>query len=146
MADDDREVRLRTWAGFDLPDALEWSRVLRQHWPTWPGMAAVRQVTLDLERGRPAALPEWAEHARRAEAIGFTPSHYDRLHRVLDALPPFEHPAHPDNDPDPRWPGHTIRVFEPRVWSDWPWLVQAGWSDEEATTLLLAAARLRAAS
>ena len=129
----------RVWTGFSRTRAVEWSRVLRMHWPDWPGAEAMWAVTTGLREGRPAALEQWAERARHAEAIGFDPRTYDRLHRALDAVPAVEHPAHPDNEPDPRWPVHTIRAFDPVLWGDWPWLVETGWADEEAVRLLLTA-------
>jgi hypothetical protein len=130
------------WHGFDLAEALDWTRVLRMHWPDWPGPAALWSISVGLQEGRPTALPDWVERARTAEAIGFTPALYDRMHRALDAIPAVEHAAHPDNAPDPRWPVHTIRAFDATMWSDWPWLVGSGWSDEEATRLLLSAREL----
>lgn len=134
----------RVWDGFPRDRALAWTRVLRMHWPDWPGMTAMRTVTTALEAGRPAALDAWAVRARQAEALGFTPALYDRLHRALDEIPAVDHPAHPDNDPDPRWPVHTIRAFDALLWSDWPWLVDSGWTDDEAAHLLLVSRTLAA--
>lgn len=129
----------RVWEGFTRARALEWSRVLRVHWPNWPGAETMWQLTTALGRGVPAALTEWAARARTAEALGYSPAAYDRLQLALDAIPAIEHVAHPDNDPDPRWPVHTIRAFEPQLWSDWPLLVDLGWDDQEAALLLLSA-------
>lgn len=129
----------RLWTGFSADRALAWTRVLRMHWPTWPGATALWTITTGLQEGRPADLADWVQRARDAEQVGFTPQQYDRLHRALDAIPAVDHPAHPDNEPDPRWPVHAIRVFDPAAWADWPWLVGAGWDDEEAATLLLTA-------
>ncbi len=129
----------RVWLGFTRSRAIEWSRVLRVHWPNWPGAEAMWQLTTALGEGVPAALTEWADRARTAEALGFSPAAYDRLQLALDAIPAIEHVAHPDNEPDPRWPGHTIRAFEPELWSDWPLLVALGWDDQEAVLLLLSA-------
>lgn len=127
------------WQGFSPDQALTWTRVLRMHWPSWPGATAMWLLSTALQAGEPAGLADWADRARQAEEAGFTPERYDRLHRALDAIPAIEHPAHPDNDPDPRWPVHSIRLFDAAMWTDWPWLVDAGWHDEEAALLLLAA-------
>jgi hypothetical protein len=127
------------WKGFAPDRALAWTRVLRVHWPSWPGATAMWMLSTALREGRPAGLADWALRARVAEETGFGPDTYDRLHRALDAIPAVEHPAHPDNDPDPRWPVHSIRLFDPAMWRDWPWLVASGWEDEEAARLLLAA-------
>jgi hypothetical protein len=127
------------WRGFSRERAVEWTRVLRMHWPSWPGATAMWLLSTGLQEGRPAGLADWVERAREAEAAGFPPDRYDRLHRALDAIPAIEHPSHPDNAPDPRWPVHSIRRFDAAVWADWPWLVDAGWDDEEAARLLLAA-------
>jgi hypothetical protein len=127
------------WKGFAPDRALAWTRVLRVHWPSWPGATAMWMLSTALQEGRPAGLADWALRARVAEDSGFGPDAYDRLQRALDAIPAVEHPAHPDNDPDPRWPVHAIRRFEPAVWADWHWLVASGWDDEEAARLLLAA-------
>jgi hypothetical protein len=132
----------RLWDGFSDERALEWTRVLRMHWPSWPGATAMWLLSTGLQEGRPAALADWVDRAREAEQAGFTPAQYDRLHRALDAIPAVEHPSHPDNDPDPRWPVHAIRHFDPAVWADWPWLVRSGWKDEEAVRLLLTAGDL----
>lgn len=129
----------RVWEGFSHRRALEWSRVLRVHWPSWPGMDAMRRLTVALADGVPVGLPDWVTRARTAEALGFSPAAYDRLQLALDAIPAIEHVAHPDNEPDPRWPVHTIRAFEPQLWSDWPLLVDLGWDDQEAVLLLLSA-------
>lgn len=140
---DDTWATVPGWFGIPRERALEWTRVLRVHWPSWPGPTAMWQVTTGMQEGRPAELPEWADRAREAEGLGFTPALYDRLHLALDAIPAVEVPAHPDNEPDPRWPAHVIRAFDPGLWSDWPWLVESGWSDEEAVRLLLADRDLR---
>ena len=132
----------RVWTGFSRNRAVEWTRVLRVHWPSWPGTAEMLRLTADLREGLPASVESWAERARTAEAIGFVPATYDRLHRALDAMPAVEHPAHPDNEPDPRWPVHTIRAWDPELWWDWLWLVDSGWSDEDAAGLLLTAREL----
>lgn len=129
----------RLWEGFSPRRALAWSRVLRVHWPTFPGMSALWAISIGLDEGVPAAITAWAERARVAEAVGFTPESYERLQQSLDDIPAVELPAHPDNDPDPRWPAHAIRAFDARLWSDWPLLVDLGWDDEEAVRLLLAA-------
>jgi len=125
------------WHGFSPDQALAWTRVLRMHWPSWPGATAMWLLSTALQEGRPAGLADWVERARQAAFAGFTPEQYDRLHRALDGIPAIEHPSHPDNDPDPRWPVHSIRLFEAAAWADWPWLVETGWSDEEAARLLL---------
>lgn len=127
------------WGGFDRDRALAWTRVLRVHWPSWPGATAMWLLSTALQEGRPAGLADWVERARLAEETGFSPETYDRLHRALDAIPAVEHPSHPDNAPDPRWPVHSIRLFDAAMWADWPWLVAAGWDDEEAARLLLSA-------
>jgi hypothetical protein len=88
----------RLWQGFPHERAVAWTRVLRVHWPNWPGATAMWQVTTALQEGRPATLAEWAARAREAEDAGYTPELYDRLHRTLDAIPAIEHPSHPDND------------------------------------------------
>lgn len=136
------DVVPRAWQGFSLGAALEWSRVLRVHWPTWPGFASIRAVSAGLGAGVPAAVSEWAERARTAAALGFTAASYDRLQTALDEIPAIEHPAHPDNEPDPRWPEHAIRPFDAALWSDWPLLVDFGWTDDEAVRLLLDARRV----
>lgn len=139
MGEDDEVRTADVWRGFDGPAAVAWTRVLRTHWPSWPGMTAIRAVSAGLAEGRPAPLPEWAARAREAERAGFSPGLYERLQIALDAIPAVELPAHPDNEPDPRWPVHTIRAFDAVLWGDWPWLVGAGWRDEEAARLLLEA-------
>ncbi|WP_147392070.1 hypothetical protein [Amnibacterium setariae] len=144
IADQRGDQQQQLWRGFTRERAVAWTRVLRMHWPTWPGASAMWLLSTALQEGRPAALVEWADRAREAEEAGFTPALYDRLHRALDAMPAIDHPGHPDNAPDPRWPAHVIRAFDPRLWGDWPWLVASGWSDEEAVRLLLAASDLRA--
>ena len=135
--EDDGGATMRLWAGFPPERAIQWSRVLRVHWPSWPGAPAMWRITAGLAHGRPAAERAWAERAREAEDAGLTPALYDRLQLALDAIPAVEHPAHPDNAPDPRWPVHTIRPFDAALWLDWPWLAARGWSDEEAARLLL---------
>ncbi len=132
----------RVWEGFSREQALAWTRVLRVHWPDWPGAAIMWMLSNALKEGVPAALETWADRARRAEAVGFSPELYDRMQRALDEIPAVEHPTHPDNDPDPRWPIHTIRPFAAATWQDWPWLVEQGWTDQEAVTLLLTADEL----
>ncbi|WP_375389115.1 hypothetical protein [uncultured Amnibacterium sp.] len=127
------------WRGFSPDQALDWTRVLRMHWPSWPGATAMWLLSTGLQEGKPAGLPDWVERARQAELAGFTPQRYDRLHRALDAVPAVEHPSHPDNAPDPRWPVHLIRLFDAAMWADWPWLIGSGWKDEEAVRLLLTA-------
>ncbi|MFD1722996.1 hypothetical protein [Amnibacterium endophyticum] len=129
----------RLWEGFTPEGALAWSRVLRMHWPSFPGMSTLWAISIGLDEGVPAGVDAWVERARVAEAVGFSPGSYDRLQRTLDEIPAVELPAHPDNAPDPRWPAHAIRGFEPALWSDWPLLVGLGWSDEEAVRLLLTA-------
>lgn len=131
------------WAGFSRERAVEWTRVLRVHWPSWPGATAMWLLSTALQEGKPAGLADWADRAREAEEAGFDPERYDRLHRALDAIPAVDHPSHPDNAPDPRWPVHSIRAFDAVVWTDWPWLVESGWSDDEAVRLLLTAQDLR---
>lgn len=134
---DEGAATLRVWHGVPRSRALEWTRVLRTHWPSWPGPEALWRVTTDLADGRPTLLADWAERARDAQGFGFTPALYDRLHVALDEIPAIEHRSHPDNDPDPRWPAHVIRPFDARRWADWPWLVGSGWADDEAARLLL---------
>ena len=105
------------WAGFERARAFEWSTFFYDSPPSFPG-ASIMALSYRAHREQGfVGLGAWAETARRAEAVGFTPTTYALLVRQLAGR-------------------ETTRPIDVDRWARWPELVRSGHRPNHATALV----------
>lgn len=121
------------WEGFTRDEALAWSRVILRFLPHPAGAGFLGFASSQRTSGRPPSGTGWAERARTAIALGFTPDTFAAWRASLTWVPANRYAAHPHNhtvDWPMHQPGHT---FDAEVWAGWPFLLAQGLSPEAAT-------------
>lgn len=121
------------WEGFTRDEALAWSRVILRFLPHPAGVGLLGAASSRHATGRTPSGMGWAERARTAIALGFTPATFAAWRTSLTWVPANRYAAHPHNH-TLEWPlhqpGHT---FDAEVWAGWPFLLTQGLSPEAAT-------------
>lgn len=121
------------WEGFTHAEALAWSRVVLRFLPHPVGAGVLGAASSAHAAGRPPSGTGWAERARTAVALGFTPTTFAAWRTSLTWVPANRYAAHPHNH-TVEWPTHQPgHTFDAEVWAGWPLLLAQGLSPEAAT-------------
>ena len=136
--DEKRRRAAEQWPGFDLAEALHWSKVLLRHSPD-PQRAGIKaQMSEAINRGIPVAGPDWVRTADSARADGFNPVLFQALHESLHTISKESfrsHPGHRQVTFKTYLPGTP---YESELWSDWPKIfLTDGFDARTATALTL---------
>jgi hypothetical protein len=107
------------WAGFTRERAFEWSTYFYDQPPAFPGASIMALSYGAHVKNGFVGLGAWAETARQAEAVGFTPSTYALLGYQLARS------------------AEARRPIDVTRWARWPELVRSGHRPSRATDLVL---------
>jgi hypothetical protein len=125
------------WAGMPLDLAMAWTGYFFDYPPRFPGASFMNLAFHAYQRGKPGGFLEWADRAREAEAIGFTPERYYMLQMSLGLTDKHWYPRHPANHASSGIGGRPEQPFVLDLWRRWPELVESGTTPRRATQVVL---------
>lgn len=137
MPTDDSSSTHGYWDGIPYERAMAWTGYFFDYPPCFPGASFMNFAFHAYRRGVPGGFREWAERARDAETIGFTPDSYYMLQMSLGLIDRSRSPRHPANHALPGVGGHPEQPFELDLWRPWPKLVESGTTPRRATQIVL---------